>query len=116
VEPDYIKELERRSKLKYITVHVEMGRQTVIALEGETVTDEATAYRVALQHALLAVELLQTSKVASTEELGYYSQAGMPLLKLVLDHDKLCRRVLSDLNSTFKMFLRPLVMVVSVSV
>jgi len=116
VEPDYVKELERRPKLRYITVHVNMGSQTVMTLEGLTVTDEATAYRVALEHALLAVDQLRVNKIASAEELSYYSQAGMPLLKLVLDHDKLCRQVLSDLNNTFKMFLRPLVMVVSVSV
>jgi hypothetical protein len=102
--------------LRYLTVHAEMWCQTVLTLEGAEIYDEPTAYKAALADALLAVEELRASRVADAEELAYYDRAGIPLLKLVLDHDQLCRRVLSDLNQSFKLFGRPMILVVSISV
>ncbi len=87
-----------------------------MTLEGAAIYDEPRAYRSALADALLAVEELRATHIADAEELSYYDRAGMPLLSLVLDHDKLCRKVLSDLNQSFKLFGRPMILVMSISV
>ena len=104
------------SRKRYLVVHAEMWCQAVMTLEGEEIYDESVAYRAALAEALLAIEELRTSRVADVEELSYYDRAGLPILSLVLDHDRLCRKVLSDLNQSFKLFGRPMILVTSISV
>lgn len=115
MEPSPVTERDS-SRKRYLVVHTEMWCQAVMTLEGVEIYDEPTAYRAALGEALLAIEELRTSRVAEIEELSYYDRAGMPVLSLVLDHDKLCRKVLSDLNQSFKLFGRPMILVVSISV
>lgn len=91
-----------------------MWCQTVWTIEA--VGDEALAYKKALQHALTAVEEIQETHRISEDELSWYNRAGIPVLRLALDPDQLCRKMLSDLNYAFNLFSRPLVLVVSVSV
>lgn len=91
---------------RYIVIRIHPSFSTAVQVgEDFTVNDEPAAYQLALSKALDAMSAIRESirkdDQRHVEELADYNRAGSPLTEVVLDHDRMIRRVLADLNHAF---------------